>query len=155
MSALKSLMLAIDLGTRQRDQLAMVLAQAQRNHAFAQDQMGQLKSYAAETEARWTAAAQGGVGPELMRHHLQFMGRLEHAMTLQTSALEASEQKVGFAKQKVLAAEFRLTSLKQVLTQKQAEVSRQVQRQEQKEMDEFASQRAGRSQRIFNEEASP
>jgi flagellar FliJ protein len=153
MSVLGSLRLAIELATRQRDQAAMVLAQVRRNHAFAMDQMSQLQSYGVETETRWTYAAQGGVGPELLRHHLQFMGRLEHAIALQATALEGSGQKVDGAQQRLLAAEVRLKSLAKVLEQKQLAAAHLAQRREQKEMDEFAAQSAWQKQDFFKEAA--
>lgn len=153
MSLQTSLKLAIELATRQRDQAAMALANVQRGHAFALDQMSQLQSYGAETESRWVQSAQGGVGPELLRHHLQFMGRLEHAIALQATALESSGQKVYGAQQRLLAAEFRLKSLTKVLEQKQTEAMQLAQRREQKAMDEFASQRAWQKQDFFQEAA--
>lgn len=142
MSVLDSLSMAIDLAMRQRDQAAMALAQVRRGHAFALDQMSQLQSYGAETDARWTHSAQHGVGPELLSHHQQFMGRLQHAISLQDTALESSSQKVQAAEQRVLAAELRLKSLIRMLEKKQFEAARLVRRREQKEMDEFAAQRA-------------
>ena len=153
MSVLGSLRLAIDLATRQRDQAAMVLAQVRRSHAFALDQMAQLQSYGAEPESRWTHSAQGGVGPELLRHHLQFMGRLEHAIALQATALEGSGQKVDGAQQRLLAAEVRLKSLVKVLEQKLAAAAHLAQRREQKEMHEFSAQGAWQKQDFFKEAA--
>lgn len=149
MSVLPSLKLAIELATRQRDQAAVALAQVERGHAFAVDQMMQLQSYGAETESRWTSAAQRGVGPELLRHHLQFMGRLDHAITLQGTALDTSSQKVEGARQQLLGAERRLRSLSKVLEQRLAAEAKLSNRREQKAMDEFAAQRAWQRQGYF------
>lgn len=141
MSAIKSFLLAIEMATRKRDQVSQGLMQAQNSYLFAQDQMNQLQTYAAETESRWTAAAQISTSTEMLRHHYQFMGRLQHAMDLQKGALENESRKVGLAKQAVLEAEFRLVSLKQVLEKKQADLAVLQSRREQKQMDEFASMR--------------
>ena len=141
MSAIKSFLLAIEMATRKRDQVSQGLMQAQNSYLFAQDQMYQLQTYAAETESRWTAAAQISTSTEMLRHHYQFMGRLQHAMDLQKGALENESRKVGLAKQAVLEAEFRLVSLKQVLEKKQADLAVLQSRREQKQMDEFASMR--------------
>ena len=141
MSAIKSFLLAIEMATRKRDQASQGLMQAQNSSLFAQDQMNQLQTYAAETESRWTAAAQISTSTEKLRHHYQFMGRLQHAMDLQKQALENESRKVALAKKGVLDAEFRLVSLKQVLEKKQADLAVLQARREQKQMDEFASMR--------------
>jgi flagellar FliJ protein len=143
MSAIKSFLLAIDMATRKRDQMSQGLMHAQKTYLFAQNQLGQLETYAAETEARWTAAAQISTSPELLRHHYQFMGRLQHAIGLQKGVLENESHKVEHAKRLVLDAEFRLLSLKQLVAKKQAELARLQARREQKQMDEFAAQRGG------------
>ncbi|TXT38895.1 MAG: flagellar FliJ protein [Comamonadaceae bacterium] len=101
--------------------------------------MNQLQQYADETEKRWTTNAQISTTPELLHHHYQFMGRLQHAILLQENVLRASEDRVKLAQQQLLQAEFRIASLKQVLVKRQAEVEKRLQRRDQKQMDEFAS----------------
>ena len=145
MSVLKSVALAIDLATAKRDQAGRVLAQLNRAHSFAQDQMAQLEVYAAETDTKWTAAAQISATPELMRHHYQFMGRLYQAIELQKGVLESSSLKVSTAKQQLLEADFRLASLKLVLEKKKADLSQLQSRREQKQMDEFAAMQTSRT----------
>ena len=145
MSVLKSVALAIDLATAKRDQAGRVLAQLNRAHLFAQDQMAQLEVYAAETDTKWTTAAQVSATPELMRHHYQFMGRLYQAIELQKGVLESSSLKVNTAKQQLLEADFRLASLKLVLDKKKADLSQLQSRREQKQMDEFAAMQTSRT----------
>lgn len=145
MSAVKSVMLAVEVATGKREQVAKGLLHVLRTHTFAQDQMAQLESYAAETEARWAAAAQISTTPELMRHHYQFMDRLQHAIGLQIGVLESTARNVELAKRLLLEAEFRLASLKQVLKKKQTDLRFLQTRREQKQMDEFAAQRSQRS----------
>lgn len=139
MSAVKSFLLAIDLATRKRDAVAQALMQVQSACLFAQDQMSQLEVYAAETASRWTAAAQSGTTPELLRHHYQFLDRLQHAIGLQQGVLANERRKVDHAKRLLLEAEFRLVSLQQVLKKKQAGLALIQSRREQKQMDEFAA----------------
>lgn len=140
MSAVKSVLLAMEVATGKRDQVAKGLLHVLRAHTFAQDQMAQLEGYASETEARWAAAAQISTSPELMRHHYQFMERLHHAIGLQIGVLENTARNVELAKRLLLDAEFRLTSLKQVLKKKQTDLFVLQTRREQKQMDEFAAQ---------------
>ena len=154
MSAFKSISLAIDLATRQRDKASQVLTSVQNAQLFAQQQMGQLQTYATETEARWVAAAQVRTTPELMQHHYQFMDRLNHAIGLQESALENAARKTEAAKRLVLEAEFRLVNLKLVLKKKQADMSILQSRREQKQMDEFAAMQIRQSKGAFSNGSS-
>ena len=139
MSAVRSFLLAIDLATRQRDAEAQALMRVQSGCLFAQDQMSQLEVYAAETASRWTVAAQSGTTPELLRHHYQFLDRLQQAIGLQQGVLAAESLKLAHAKRLLLEAEFRLVSLQQVLKRKQAGLALIQSRREQKQMDEFAA----------------
>lgn len=145
MSVLRSLTLAIDLATGKRDQAQRVLTQLNQAHLFAQNQMSQLEVYAAETDAKWTSAAQISATPELMRHHYQFMGRLYQAIELQKSVLENSNFKMSSARQQLLEADFRLASLKLVLQKKTSDLSQLQSRREQKQMDEFAAMQTRRA----------
>lgn len=144
MSGLKSVLLAIDVATRKRDQVGKYLVQVQRALLFAQDQKDQLESYAADAETKWTTVAQVSATPELMRHHYQFMARLYHAIGLQNNVLNDHKQLAEATKKQVLDAEFRLAGLKQVLKNKQADLLLLQARREQRLTDEFAAQQHGR-----------
>lgn len=144
MSELKSVLLAIDVATRKRDQAGRHLVQIQRTLHFARGQMDQLESYAADAEAKWTRTAQVCATPELMRHHYQFMGRLHQAIGMQDGVMNDLDSQVESAKKKALEAEFRLAGLQQILARKQAAQRAMQERREQRQMDEFASQLYGR-----------
>jgi flagellar FliJ protein len=150
MSAFKSIFLAIDLATRQRDKASQVLTNVQNAQLFAKQQMGQLQTYATETQGRWLAAAQIQTTPELMQHHYQFMDRLNHAIGLQESALENAARKTEAAKRLVLEAEFRLVNLKLVLKKKQTDVNVLESRRGQKQMDEFAAMQTRQTTGVFS-----
>ncbi len=154
MSAIKSILLAIDLVTRQRDQASQVVMSVQKAQLFAQQQMGQLQTYATETQTRWQAAAQVMTTPELMQHHYQFMDRLHHAIGLQESALENAARKTEAANRLALEAEFRLANLKQVLKKRQVDMSVLQSRREQKQMDEFAAMQTRQTTGVFSNGSS-
>ena len=145
MSGVKSVLLAIQVATLRRDQAAAVLLQIQQSEAFAREQMSQLQTYADETAARWAKAAQISVTPEMMRHHYQFMDRLQQAVILQEGVLGQWGSKVERARKHWLETEFRVTSLKQVLKNKEAALAVVQGRREQKEMDEFAAMQTRRT----------
>ena len=144
MSGIKSVLSAIHVATLRRDQAAAMLTHVQQAQAQAQGQMAQLQSYADETQARWSAAAQTSVSTELMRHHYQFMDRLHQAIGMQQGVLQQAASKVERARSHWLETESRLTGLKQVLKQKQAELDLVQARREQKQMDEFAAMQSRR-----------
>ncbi len=139
MSKFNSLRVAIDLAESSRDQALAFLQQQRSSLAHAQDQMEQLQTYAHETESRWARNAQAGTTPELLRHHYQFMARLQQAVVLQQDVLTGSNNKLMAAQQQVLQAEMHMASLKLLLNKRQASQLHQQQRRDQKQMDEFAS----------------
>lgn len=141
MPEFRSLRLAIELATRQRDALAQAHAQALRNLEFAKGQMAQLTGYAADTDARWTGGQQVARSGELVRHHYQFMERLQHAIGMQDGVLVDLDGQIQTANRSLLDAEFRLAGLRQVLEAKLAARQLQQKRREQQHTDEFAALR--------------
>jgi len=144
MSALKSVALAIVVATRQRDEVGKQLVQAQRACQFAQGQLDQLESYAADSESRWMASAQIAMSPELLQHHYQFMVRLRHAIGLQDGVMGDLKHQLDVAKKLTLDAEFRLAGLQQVMKRKRADLAIVMARREQKQMDEFTAMQFAR-----------
>ena len=139
MSALNALMVAIELATRKRDEARQLLRQRQQSLAAAQEQMQQLQSYQAEMQQRWGAHEGAQLKPEVMYHHYQFMGRLDHAIGLQTGVVSGQDVRVDKARQALLEAELRLASLRKVVEKRQQDHERQQMRREQKQTDERAS----------------
>jgi flagellar FliJ protein len=139
MAELRSILLAIEHATRQRDELVKVAARAKRNVGFAEDQMAQLQGYATETDSRWTGAAPGVLSAELIRHHYQFMDRLQQAIGMQSGVLANSRRQLELANKTLLQAEFRLSGLNQILKTRQTALLRKQERREQRQTDEFAA----------------
>lgn len=142
MTEFKSIRLAIELATLERDDAAKHHAQSIRNLGFARQQMEQLQSYAADTDNRWLQGPQGGqVSAELIRHHYQFMDRLQHAIHIQDGVLADLQRAIDSAHQALLQKEFRLSGLKQVLKTREAALNERMRRREQRQTDEMAAQR--------------
>lgn len=144
MSTLRALALAIDLATEKRDEAGRQLMQAQRTYQLALNQLGQLESYAADSEARWLSAAQVSVDTGVLQHHYQFMDRLRHAIGLQDGVLADQQRQMEAARQRVQETEARLAGLKKVMARKQMEQLKTQARREQKQMDEFAAMQHSR-----------
>lgn len=139
MLQLKSILLAIDLATRKRDELARSAARMHQNMQFAQEQMSQLEGYATDTDGRWIQPGAEGRSAELIRHHYQFMDRLQQAITLQSGVIANAGAQVEAAHHLLLQAEQRLAGLNQVLKVRQASVLQGQRRAEQRQTDEFAA----------------
>jgi flagellar FliJ protein len=139
MSAFHALIVALDLAKRRRDDAVKQLQNVQRTQQAAQDQMGQLESYAHELDNRWGMRAAATIKPEVMYHHNQFMERLNHAMGLQTGVVADKKVQVEQAQQVLMAAEVRVASLQKLIERKQSDVVNVLAKQEQKQTDERAS----------------
>jgi flagellar FliJ protein len=139
MSALNSILLAIEVATRQRDEVGKVLARIQHNWRGAQDQVEQLESYATDTESKWALSSQVRATPEVMQHYDQFMERLQQAIGLQRHVVSGLEQEFAAAKKLLLGADIRLASLNQLLGKRQSGIQRVQAGRDQKQLDEFAA----------------
>lgn len=138
MSAMSGLQVAVDLALGKRDAAAQLLAQARQTWIAAQLQLDQLENYAQETTARWSKQL-ASCTPELMRHHYQFMERLNHAAGLQTGIVAERARTVSSAAFALREAECRLESLRQVHAARERELRMALGRREQKQSDEQAA----------------
>ena len=102
MSSLKAFEVAVELAERRRDAARQALKNVQDARHAAQAQLEQLTGYAAETQGRWGMKADSAMQPEVMYHHYQFMGRLDHAIGLQTGVVSGQDVRVDKARQTLL-----------------------------------------------------
>ena len=146
MSSLNALLVAVSVATRQRDEARKALQATLAAQQAASAQLEQLNDYARETEARWGMRADAEMKPEVMYHHVQFMGRLGHAAGLQTTVVGDHEARVNLARQTLLQAEIRLASLSKVVDKRRSDIELTNARRDQKQTDERASLRYRNSQ---------
>lgn len=154
MSSLHAFTVAVDLAERQRDAARQRLKDMLGAQQAAQAQLDQLEGYAQETQGRWGVSQGRMLQPELLQHHYQFIGRLEHAIAMQQRVVGGHQQRIEQARQALLQAELRLSSLQKVLQRRQAEQERQQQRREQKQTDEHAALRLGAATQPWKESLS-
>lgn len=133
------LQLAIELAERKRDERAQVLAQAQRQVLVGQQQLQQLQSYAGDTDTRWTQGHNMALSAELIRHHYQFVERLQHAIGMQDGVIANLVRQENQCRAALVQAEMRLSGLKQVLEARKQLLVAAEQRREQGRMDEMAA----------------
>lgn len=153
MPKFRALELAIEQATRQRDDQARRHAQAQRALEYGQGQLAQLQNYSNDTDARWIGGHAVNLSVELIKHHYQFMDRLQNAVTMQQGVIANLERQRASAHQFLLQAEYRLAGFKQVLKTRRAALGVEAQRREQRVTDEFAAMRhaRGRAQQTTEE----
>ncbi|MDT8992906.1 flagellar export protein FliJ [Curvibacter sp. APW13] len=140
MSAIRSIELAIDLALRRRDESVQHLAHAQQNQGHAINQLQQLKDYVLETDQRLLRQGSVQVSLEVLRHHYQFMARLQEAIQMQTEVVGGLERRVNFARAELAKAESAVMGLRTVLKKRLDERNQLAQRREQSLMDELAAQ---------------
>ncbi|MDH1476483.1 flagellar export protein FliJ [Comamonas thiooxydans] len=139
MSSLNALNVAIEAAERKRDAARTTMQERQRAQQAAQAQMDQLQGYVLEMQARWGAREGLAVQPEVMHHQYQFMERLQHAIGLQTRVVADQDIRLETARQALLAAELRVTSLQKVVQARRRDVALAQMRREQKDTDERAT----------------
>lgn len=139
MSSLNALNVAIEAAERKRDAARTALQERQRAQEAAQAQMDQLQGYVGEMQTRWGAQEGLAVQPEVMHHQYQFMERLQHAIGLQTRVVADQGIRLETARQALLAAELRVTSLQKVVQARKRDLALVQMRREQKETDERAT----------------
>ncbi|MBL5979246.1 flagellar export protein FliJ [Comamonas sp. NyZ500] len=139
MSSLNALNVAIEAAERKRDAARTTMQERQRAQQAAQAQMDQLQGYVLEMQARWGAQEGLAVQPEVMHHQYQFMERLQHAIGLQTRVVADQGIRLETARQALLAAELRVTSLQKVVQARRRDVALAQMRREQKDTDERAT----------------
>ncbi len=155
MPKFKALELAIEQATQQRDAQARKHAQAQRTLHAAQNQLDQLTNYSNDTDARWIGGHAVNLSVELIKHHYQFMDRLQNAVTLQQGVIRNLAQQLANAHQVLLQAESRLAGFQQVLKSRHLALNLVQQRREQRATDEFAAMRYTRGNPLQTMEDTP
>jgi len=139
MTSFHGLQLAIEQAERLRDERAKVVARLEAHLGSLQAQLFQLETYAQETEKRWINGAHLQISSELLRHHYQFMGRLQHAMSLQMELISATRNDITAARNAQMVVEVRLHGLREVLSKRHKHMERVELRREQHRSDEFAA----------------
>ena len=144
MADFSGLVLAIELATKQRDACQGRLAMAKRIVYQDRDQLSQLQVYANDKDARWLQSGSKQFSGELVKHHYQFMDRLQQAMALQSEVIKSSELAVKKVTSALLEHAIRLAGFKEALHLRLRAKDALEKRREQKQTDEFASQRYAR-----------
>lgn len=145
MTGVSTLVLAVDVARRRRDDAGLVVAQMLRRQESAQLQFEQLRSYATETETRWSVSAQSSVTPQIVSHYYQFIERLEQTIDLQQAVIADLDRQCRLARKVLIDAELRVAGLNRLLENRRSVLAAADARREQKSSDELAAQQLRRS----------
>jgi len=149
-TAARALQAAIHAAERQRDQARRTLGQQQHALRGAQGHMAQLQDYIAEMQQRWGARSGQSLPCELLRHHTQFMARMEHACALQARVLQAQHSHVSDVQRRLMEQEVRLQSLQELAARRRQQHMHQHTRREQQHADERSALQFLRQRRGLN-----
>lgn len=149
------LQLAIDLAMQQRDARLAALGQAQARLRMGLQQQDQLQSYARDTDARWASGASVAISAELVRHHYQFVGRLQHAISMQEGVIANLVRQQEACRADLAQAEAKVAGLQKVLASRLEAAQRVERRREQAQTDEMAALAYARKRAATQLEESP
>jgi flagellar FliJ protein len=149
MHSLKGIGLAVEQARRQRDALMQAHAQTLRRLAFAQGQWDQLQGYARDTDAKWIASGAQAYTAEVMRHHHQFVGRLQQAIAMQSDVIVGVQVDIDEVHAALLQAEFRLAAIQKLLESRHQQMQKMLDRKEQTQSDELASMQFMRHRKMM------
>lgn len=141
MTNLGGIQLAIELATKHRDACQKQMAMFERHVAACEAQMQQLRSYAEDKDNAWLSSGPLRMSAELIRHHYQFVDRLQQAIAMQIDVLAQSSAQLHSAQKALTAAEVRLEGLNRILARRVSARTLLTAKREQKQTDEFAAQR--------------
>lgn len=139
--SLSSLELAIEASARACEKATADLSLLRQLLSAAEAQMQQLSDYQGETLRRWQQRTTQATHQALMRHHHQFVGKLDDAMQLQARVIEERTLAVDQARERLLDAERRRLGLERYRDRLMAEQRLMRARREQQASDEWAGQR--------------
>lgn len=155
MTVIRSFDLAIELATQRRDAAVRKLAAVQRALAHAEAQQRQLTDYVAETDARIVQSVNRALSIEVLRHHYQFMARLQEAIRLQADAVRGAQRQVDAARAELAKTETAVLGLVKVRDARLAQMRLAVGRREQAVSDELATQLHMRHAKTISEGTQP
>lgn len=155
MTASTALDMAIDLVTRLRDRHQRQLMLAEQSRQAGEQQLLQLQGYAQETDQRWFLRTKAPTGQPLLHHHHRFVDRLQLALDLQSKVILEQGIHVNAAREALQSAEQRLLGLVRYRERLQLRAQTALLRAEQKQWDELALLKLGRTLQSATKGKSP
>ncbi|MDP4302051.1 flagellar export protein FliJ [Leptothrix discophora] len=139
---LQPLFVLLEQAEQARDEIVAQQARAEQAHAAAQAQQDQLRGYRQDYQRRWQQQFTQGVGIALATCYHDFAGRLNGVVDLQAEQVVRAAQAMDELRERRLAAELRVASVRKLIERREALLLAQGERRDQKRADELASRMA-------------
>jgi len=140
----KLLRLLIDRATEQREEAALRVAQARKDHEAAARTLGTLTDYREQSLERGPVRSQVATDTRQLSIAGQFDARLVAAIEQQTGQTQARAQQVEVRQTEAAQAYQRLKALETIAQRREQRAQKVMARREQRMIDAFATDQAAR-----------
>jgi flagellar FliJ protein len=124
----------------ERDQILAAVQRAEAQLRRVQAQADQLDGYRGEYTARWSAQFRERGAIEILHCYQSFGSRIDEALTMQQRQIVDAEAGVARLRQRLVAAETRVASVRKLLERRALDAAKTQARRDQRQTDETAQQ---------------
>ena len=139
---LQTLTILLERAEAERDEALKALQEAQMRAEQARAQAGQLTQYRVDYQQRWSEQFSRQGTMDIVGCYQNFGGKLDQAITSQSSVANHAEIRVQRARKLLTEKEMRAAALSKLIERRRQEMGLAAQRQEQKQTDEQAARAA-------------
>jgi flagellar FliJ protein len=141
-----SLEVLVNLAEHRSEQVARNLGLLITRGEQGESKLQLLRNYLGEYRDRMEEAVREGLDGERLRNYLTFIARLERAIAEQATEVAAAKHRIESEKSRWREQERERRTFEMLLERRRAQAEHLEARQQQKQMDEFASRSALQSQ---------
>lgn len=138
--ALAQLQLLVKVQQEKEDKLQAMYRAAQQNYQSMQQKYQGLADYRIEYVQQTQSRGQQGMASRQFNQYLNFIGKLDAALTTQQQYVQQAKASADQRLQQLLAMQKKRKALEILIERELAELQRKADRQEQKMLDEIATQ---------------
>lgn len=138
--ALAQLQLLVKVQQEKEDKLQAMYRAAQQNYQSMQQKYQGLADYRIEYVQQTQSRGQQGMASRQFNQYLNFIGKLDAALTTQQQYVQQAKASADQRLQQLLVMQKKRKALEILIERELAELQRKADRQEQKMLDEIATQ---------------
>ncbi|MBK1690397.1 flagellar export protein FliJ [Rubrivivax gelatinosus] len=124
----------------ERDQIQAAAQRAEEHARRAQAQADQLDGYRGEYQNRWASQFRQLGAVEILHCYRSFGDRIDEALVQQQQQIDAAKANAERLRQRLVAAEMRVASVRKLIERREHERQRVQARRDQRQTDETAQQ---------------
>ena len=138
--ALAQLQLLVKVQQEKEDKLQAQYSAAQQNYQSMQQKYQGLADYRIEYVQQTQSRGQEGMASRQFNQYLNFIGKLDAALTAQQQYVQQAKASADQRLQQLLAMQKKRKAMEILIDRELAEIQRKADKQEQKMLDEIATQ---------------